>query len=191
MGVTEERGIFISFRKICPSQIFFLIFFQQFEIVGIVVVLPVVAEHCARPGWLNRADPKGRCRIFDFMKFTHGKATIRFFSTASETYTMKVHIRDEPNMVRSVVANWQHLNQISCGQSLFSSMMLQNFFRIRMRVRVAQHMWNTAARRSTPGCVKRNLKNFNKKAPELKLVGYPFLYIPVDIPPVSPRRGLR
>ena len=50
---------------------------------------------------------------------------------------------------------------------------------------------NTAARWSTPGCVKRNLKNFNKKAPELKLVGYPFLYIPVDIPPVSPRRGLR
>ena len=42
-------------------------------------MLPVVAEHCARPGWLNRADPKGRCRIFDFVKFTHGKATIRFF----------------------------------------------------------------------------------------------------------------
>ena len=58
-------------------------------------------------------------------------------------------------------------------------------------VRDHQKLPNTAARRSIPGCVKRNLKNFNKKAPELKLVGYPFLYIPVDIPPVSPRRGLR
>ena len=42
---------------------------------------------------------------------------------------------------------------------------------------------NTAARRSIPGFVIRNSKNFNKKAPELKLVGYPFLYIPVNIPP--------
>ena len=58
---------------------------------------------------------------------------------------MKVRIRDEPNMVRSVVANWQRLNQISCGQSLFSSMMLLNFFGIRMRVRVAQHVWKIMA----------------------------------------------
>ena len=50
---------------------------------------------------------------------------------------------------------------------------------------------NTATRRFTPGCVRRNPQNFNKKAPELKLVGYPFLYIPVNIPLVSPRRGLR
>ena len=42
---------------------------------------------------------------------------------------------------------------------------------------------NTAARRSIPGCMTSNPKNLNKKAPELKLVGYPFLYIPVDIPP--------
>ena len=69
-------------------------FFQQIEIVGIVVVLPVVAEHCARPGWLNRADPKGRCRIFDFMKFTHGKATIRFFFNGiRDIYTESSHPR--------------------------------------------------------------------------------------------------
>ena len=65
----------------------------------------------------------------------------KFFSTASERYTVKVHIRDESNMLRSVVANWQRLNQISCGQSLLSLMMLKNFVRIRMRVRGTQHMW--------------------------------------------------
>ena len=58
---------------------------------------------------------------------------------------MKVHIRDEPNMVRSVVANWRRLNQISCGQSLFSPMTLKNSIRIDMCVRVAQHMWNIMA----------------------------------------------
>ncbi len=36
-----------------------------------------------------------------------------------------------------------------------------------------------------------NPKVFNKKAHELKLVGYHLLYIPANIPPVSPRRGLR
>ena len=31
-------------------------------------------------------------------------------------------------------------------------------------------------------------QNFDKKAHELKLVGYPLLYIPLNIPLVSPRR---
>ena len=50
---------------------------------------------------------------------------------------------------------------------------------------------NTAARRSIPGSIRCNSKDFNKKAHELKLVGYPLLYIPVNIPPVSLRRGLQ
>ena len=66
-----------------------------------------------------------------------------FFSTASETYAVKVHIRNESNMLRSGVANWQRLNQISCGQSLFSFTTLKNFIRIRMRVRGTQHMWKS------------------------------------------------
>ena len=73
---------------------------------------------------------------------------------------MKVHIRDEPNMVRSVVANWQRSNQISCGQSLFSSMILKNFFRIRMRVRVAQHVWKIMAAENSHRYNIANVQSF-------------------------------
>ena len=89
-----------------------------------------------------------------------GKQPFDFFSTASETCTVKVHIRDEPNMVRSVVANWHRLNQISCGQSLFSSMTLKNSIRIRMRVRVAQHMWKIMAAEFSHWYNIRNIHSF-------------------------------
>ena len=100
MGVTEERGIFISFRKICASEIFFLIFFQQIEIVGIVVVLPVVTEHCVRPGWLDRADSKGTCQFSIFMKSTYAKATFEFFF----------------NGIREIYSEGSHPRRLECAQ---------------------------------------------------------------------------
>ena len=94
MGVTEERGICITFRKICASEILFLIFFQRIEIVGIVVVLPVVTEHCVRPGWLDRADSKGTCQFLIFLKFTYAKATFEFFFNGiREIYSEGSHPR--------------------------------------------------------------------------------------------------
>ena len=74
-----------------------------------------------------------------------GTQPFEFFATAAERCTMKVYLRVDPNVCSSGVGNWERLNQISCGQSLFSSMTLKNFFRIRMRVRVAQHMWKIMA----------------------------------------------
>ena len=56
---------------------------------------------------------------------------------------MKVHIRDQPNMMRSVVGKRHRLNQISCGQSLFFAMIPRNLSMIHARVRSARVAWKT------------------------------------------------